>query len=86
MNITTTQNGKRVSTRLSWKLLKNTAIGSVRILESSGLSREVKSKPPVSLQVIPGDYMLSIDVPETAPIQIPLHIENGGSPTPTGKK
>ena len=62
------------------------AVGLVRVLESSGVSREVKSTPPVSLQVTPGDYILSIDVPETAPIRIPLHIENEGSPVRAGKK
>lgn len=52
------------------------SIGSVRVIGPSGIVKEINSKSPVSIPLSSGDYILSIDVPDIAPVHIPLRVDS----------
>lgn len=61
-------------------------IASVRVLGPSGLVKEINSKSPVSIPLSSGDYILSIDVPDIAPVHIPLKVDGPTSRASSIKK
>lgn len=61
-------------------------IASVRVIGPSGIVKEINSKSPVSIPLSSGDYTLSIDVPDIAPVHIPLHVDDPTSQVSSIKK
>jgi len=62
------------------------SIGSVQILGQSGIIEQINSKSPVTIPLSSGDYILSIDVPDIAPVHIPLHVDGPTSQASSIKK
>ncbi|MFK0310036.1 hypothetical protein ACIQUF_02230 [Pseudomonas sp. NPDC090233] len=61
--------------------INRNSIGSVQVLGASGIITHINSKSPVSIPLSSGDYILSIDVPDIAPVHIPLHVDGPTSQT-----
>jgi hypothetical protein len=81
------ENGKAISSNqqlvVDWYLqpekqslrnVRKDSIGTVRLMDNSGKLQKIVSKAPVSLNTPPGDYTLSVDVDETAPVIIKLKV------------
>lgn len=72
--------------RDSLRGIDRSSIASVRLMGPSGIVKEINSKSPVSIPLSSGDYTLSIDVPDIAPVHIPLHVDSPTSQTSSIKK
>jgi hypothetical protein len=59
----------------SLRALNKDVVATVRLHASSGPQSAVESKPPVSLALTPGNYVVLVDAPGAAPAQFQLMVE-----------
>lgn len=59
----------------SFRTVKKDVVAMVKVHTPSGSQRSMESKPPVSVSLEPGSYVVSVDAPSAAPAQFQLVVE-----------